>query len=133
MFTHEKIWQAIDDLAQKNGYSASGLAKKAGMDPTSFNKSKRMSADGKPRWPSTESISKILTVTGSNMSELLGLNNVALKPGDPVAIQTKDGDTLTGEIIEQSPDNVSIKSPSGERQELAQNDISWMAHIVFAG
>ena len=73
MFTHKEIWQAIDDLAQRHGYSASGLAKAAGLDPTTFNKSKRISADGKPRWPSTESISKILAVTGENMAEFLRL------------------------------------------------------------
>lgn len=70
MFTHSEIWNAIDKLAEGKGYSPSGLAKKAGLDPTTFNKSKRLSADGKPRWPSTESISKILTVTGSTLSDL---------------------------------------------------------------
>lgn len=73
MFTHTDIWQAIDRLADAFGYSASGLAKKAGLDPTTFNKSKRTSADGKPRWPSTESISKILAVTGATMSEFINL------------------------------------------------------------
>ena len=67
MFTHEEIWKAIDRLAQENGYSSSGLAKKAGLDPTAFNRSKRISADGKPRWPSTESLSKILSATGTEM------------------------------------------------------------------
>ncbi len=73
MFSHDEIWLAIDRLAAHHNYSASGLARKAGLDPTTFNKSKRVSADGKPRWPSTESIAKILTVTGANMSELLSL------------------------------------------------------------
>ncbi|MCB9988621.1 MAG: helix-turn-helix transcriptional regulator [Rhodospirillales bacterium] len=68
MFTHEQVWLAIDRLAQENGYSPSGLAKKAGLDPTAFNKSKRLSPDGKPRWPSMESISKILNVTGASLS-----------------------------------------------------------------
>ena len=71
MFTHEQIWEAIDRLAQSAGYSTSGLAKQAGLDPTSFNKSKRLSADGKPRWPSTESLAKILNVTNLNMTEFI--------------------------------------------------------------
>ena len=71
MFTHSEIWNAIDKLAQDNGYSPSGLAKKAGLDPTTFNKSKRVSADGKPRWPSTENISKILTVTNTKLADFL--------------------------------------------------------------
>ena len=73
MFTHSKLWNAIDQLAKSNGYSASGLAKKAGLDPTSFNKSKRKGPDGKPRWPSTESLSKVLAATESTMSEFIVL------------------------------------------------------------
>ncbi|MEM7679508.1 MAG: orotate phosphoribosyltransferase [Pseudomonadota bacterium] len=71
MFTHDQIWTGIDRLASAFGYSPSGLAKKAGLDATSFNKSKRISPDGKPRWPSTESISKVLAVTGATMSDLI--------------------------------------------------------------
>lgn len=71
MFTHDQIWTGLDRLASAFGYSPSGLAKKAGLDATSFNKSKRISPDGKPRWPSTESISKVLSVTGATMSDLI--------------------------------------------------------------
>ena len=67
MFTHEDIWSAIDQLAKENGYSTSGLAKRAGLDPTAFNKSKRVTKDGKERWPSTESVSKILFVTETSL------------------------------------------------------------------
>jgi len=73
MLNHNDIWTAIDRLAASKGYSPSGLAKKAGLDPTSFNKSKRISPDGKARWPSTESISKILNATDSTMSDLVSL------------------------------------------------------------
>ena len=73
MLTHEQIWQAIDRLASTFGYSASGLAKQAGLDSTSFNKSKRHAPDGKPRWPSTESISRILAATGATMTDFVSL------------------------------------------------------------
>lgn len=73
MFTHAQIWHGIDKLAGSRGLSPSGLAKRAGLDPTSFNKSKRISPDGKPRWPSTESLAKVLTVTNATMSELIGM------------------------------------------------------------
>ena len=73
MFTHTDIWRGIDRLAAAHGYSASGLAKRAGLDPTSFNRSKRTSPDGKPRWPSTESIAKILAVTEAQMSDFIAL------------------------------------------------------------
>ena len=73
MLSHEQIWQAIDRLASTFGYSPSGLAKQAGLDATSFNKSKRHGPDGKPRWPSTESISRILGATGATMSDFVSL------------------------------------------------------------
>jgi phage repressor protein C with HTH and peptisase S24 domain len=73
MLTHKQIWTAIDALAAKNRLSASGLAKLAGLDPTTFNKSKRGSPSGKLRWPSTESISKILAATGASLEEFVAL------------------------------------------------------------
>lgn len=71
MFNHHDIWQAIDTLAEQKGLSTSGLAKQAGLDPTTFNKSKRTTAEGKLRWPSTESLSKILLVTNTPLHEFL--------------------------------------------------------------
>jgi phage repressor protein C with HTH and peptisase S24 domain len=71
MLRHSDIWNAIDRLALDRGLSASGLAKKAGLDPTTFNKSKRKTSDGKERWPSTESISKVLQATSASLSEFV--------------------------------------------------------------
>lgn len=73
MLTHGRIWSAIDGLAAAHGLSASGLAKRAGLDPTAFNKSKRVGADGRPRWPSTESIAKVLEATGDSIENFLKL------------------------------------------------------------
>ena len=73
MLRHSEIWRALDRLAAKHGLSASGLARRAGLDPTAFNKSKRKSPTGKPRWPSTESVSKCLTATGESLSGFLAL------------------------------------------------------------
>lgn len=73
MYTHDEIWGAIDRLAKISGYSTSGLAIKAGLDPTSFNKSKRVQPNGKARWPSMESISKILAVTNTAMVDFVAL------------------------------------------------------------
>ena len=42
MLTHAQIWTALDRLAERAGLSPSGLARKAGLDPTTFNKSKRI-------------------------------------------------------------------------------------------
>ena len=71
MLRHSDIWSAIDRLALDHGLSASGLAKKAGLDATTFNKSKRKTRDGKERWPSTESVAKILTATGASLNEFV--------------------------------------------------------------
>jgi phage repressor protein C with HTH and peptisase S24 domain len=73
MLKHRDIWTAIDRLAALNGLSPSGLARRSGLDPTTFNPSKRQSADGKQRWPSTESIAKILEATGSAMGDFTAL------------------------------------------------------------
>ncbi len=64
MLSHTQIWGALDRLAERSGLSASGLAKKSGLDPTTFNKSKRITPDGRERWPSTESVAKALGATG---------------------------------------------------------------------
>jgi phage repressor protein C with HTH and peptisase S24 domain len=63
MLTHDQIWGALDRLAERAGLTASGLAKRAGLDPTTFNKSKRITIEGRPRWPSTESVAKALAAT----------------------------------------------------------------------
>jgi len=90
MLSHERIWAAIDTLAKRHRLSPSGLAKKAGLDPTTFNKSKRNSVDGRPRWPSTESISKIMAATGSTIEEFLtafpGPGASAIGPRTPSAV-----------------------------------------------
>jgi len=70
---HGHIWRAIDALAARRGLSASGLARAAGLDPTTFNKSKRQAADGKPRWPSTESVSRALAAAETGWEEFAAL------------------------------------------------------------
>jgi phage repressor protein C with HTH and peptisase S24 domain len=82
MLTHNQIWGAIDALAARHGLSPSGLAKLAGLDPTTFNKSKRGGANGKLRWPSTESVSKVLRATGASLDEfvmLIGREGAAMR------------------------------------------------------
>ncbi|MEM1378794.1 MAG: helix-turn-helix transcriptional regulator [Pseudomonadota bacterium] len=73
MLSHERVWQAIDRLARNHDLSPSGLAKKAGLDSTTFNKSKRVAADGRARWPSTESISKVIEATGVSVADFMAM------------------------------------------------------------
>jgi phage repressor protein C with HTH and peptisase S24 domain len=75
MLSHATIWAAIDALAEKNGLSPSGLAKKSGLDATSFNKSKRVTQLGRARWPSTESIAKALKATQTELEEFIRIVN----------------------------------------------------------
>lgn len=73
MLTHAQIWTAIDRLAVRAGLSASGLAKRSGLDPTTFNRSKRITPDGRARWPSTESLAKALAATGTSVDTFIEL------------------------------------------------------------
>jgi phage repressor protein C with HTH and peptisase S24 domain len=80
MLTHAQIWTALDRLAARSGLSASGLAKKAGLDPTTFNKSKRITPDGRARWPSTESVAKSLAATGTSIDTFVQLIEDTARP-----------------------------------------------------
>lgn len=68
MLTHESVWDAVDALASRSGWSVSGLAVRARLDPTALNRSKRIGIDGKPRWPSMETIAKLLSAAGMSLS-----------------------------------------------------------------
>jgi phage repressor protein C with HTH and peptisase S24 domain len=80
MLTHAQIWSAIDGLARRSGLSPSGLAKRAGLDPTTFNKSKRITPDGRARWPSTESVAKSLAATGATLDQFVALISESAHP-----------------------------------------------------
>lgn len=70
---HGEIWRALDALAARKGLSSSGLARAAGLDPTTFNKSKRQAPDGKARWPSTESLARALDAAETSWEEFAAL------------------------------------------------------------
>src|SRR3954451_17539114 len=80
MLTHAQIWNALDRLAARAGLSASGLAKRAGLDPTTFNKSKRITPEGRARWPSTESVAKSLAATGTSVDTFVQLIEDTARP-----------------------------------------------------
>jgi len=120
MLRHSEIWRALDRLAAKHGLSASGLARRAGLDPTAFNKSKRKSPTGKPRWPSTESVAKCLAATGESLGGFLALigerSGVALSRRLPTLSYSKaaasgvfdDAGHPTGKVwVESDPPGVS--------------------------
>ena len=86
MLSHEQIWSAIDALAQRYGFTPSGLARKAGLDATTFNRSKRVGPDGRERWPSTESIAKILAATGASLDEFIGVMRRGAAPAQTIPL-----------------------------------------------
>ena len=63
------MWNAIDLFANAQNMTCSGLARRSGLDPTAFNRSKRFSKFGQPRWPSTQSIAKILSATNKEFAD----------------------------------------------------------------
>jgi phage repressor protein C with HTH and peptisase S24 domain len=85
--SHSRIWRAVDRLAERQGLSASGLARRAGLDATAFNPSKRLGPGeaARPRWPSTESLTRILEVTGTSLAEFAALaDDPGPRPALPV-------------------------------------------------
>jgi phage repressor protein C with HTH and peptisase S24 domain len=85
MLTHGKIWTAIDALARRYRLSASALAKRAGLDATAFNRSKRVTAEGRPRWPTTESLAKVLDATGATLEDFVALLSADTRGGRKLA------------------------------------------------
>jgi phage repressor protein C with HTH and peptisase S24 domain len=82
--THEQIWTALDRLAARASLSPSGLARRAGLDPTTFNKSKRITPDGRERWPSTESIAKALAAADASIETFVQLIGDGARPAASV-------------------------------------------------
>ena len=84
--THDQIWTALDRLAERAGLSPSGLAKRSGLDPTTFNKSKRITPDGRERWPSTESVSRALAAANSSIDTFVQLIGDSARTGPSVPL-----------------------------------------------
>ena len=89
---HNDIWRALDLLAESHGLSASGLARKAGLDATCFNPSKRSTSEGRPRWPTTESLVKVLDSTGDsfqNFAHLLAGTSPEAAQNPSITVRTR--------------------------------------------
>jgi phage repressor protein C with HTH and peptisase S24 domain len=84
--THEQVWTALDRLAANSGLSPSGLARRSGLDPTTFNKSKRIAADGRERWPSTESVAKALAAVDQSIAHFVALIGDGARPARAVPL-----------------------------------------------
>lgn len=60
MISPEDVWETLDDLALERGLTPSGLARAAGLDPTTFNPSRRRTASGEMRWMAMPSLLQAL-------------------------------------------------------------------------
>jgi phage repressor protein C with HTH and peptisase S24 domain len=118
MLSHADVWRGVDRLAEVNGLSASGLARRAGLDPTTFNKSKRNTRDGRPRWPSTESLSKILEATQTTLGEFVSL----VQPGTSVATRATIPCVRLSVAAAPQFDGAGFPKASFERIELSHLD-----------
>ncbi len=81
MLRHADIWSAIDKVARDHNFTLSGLAKRAGLDPSAFNRSKRIGPDGRLRFPSLESLARIFDTTGTNPLDFLAQAGVVPSAG----------------------------------------------------
>jgi phage repressor protein C with HTH and peptisase S24 domain len=144
LLTHEQIWSALDRLAARASLSPSGLARRAGLDPTTFNKSKRVTADGRERWPSTESVAKALAAADASIDTLVELMgdgvrhdtspSPAIRRGDRVVVKTSDGEVVIGELKRRTARLLELAvadaAAPGERT-FAASDVEWIARIVW--
>lgn len=94
-FHHKSIWDGIDNLAAHHGLSVSALARKAGLDPTIFNKSKRVSAHQKLHWPSTESLMRVLETTECSFGYFVEMMTQDMPVKDNYTIPLIDGKDIT--------------------------------------
>ena len=112
--THDWIWSAIDTLAARHGLTPSGLARSAGLDPTAFNRSKRLTAEGRPRWPSTESIAKVLQAAGTTLDAFAAIEPRSLSRLSFEELENRDSGGL--EIVAEIQDAVVLDwAPIDER------------------
>ena len=140
---HADVWAAIDQLAKDYGLSPSGLARKAGLDPTTFNKSKRVSPDGKPRWPSTESISKVLDATGATIRDFTRLvesgarlDELDLLQGEGVVVEMVGGGVRTGLYQSRNRRTLYLQAldaadDEADQLQLPVADVVWVARLVW--
>jgi phage repressor protein C with HTH and peptisase S24 domain len=74
----EDVWRGIDLLADEVGVTPARLARMAGLDQAVFSAGRRRRADGSLRWPSMDSIAKVLKVAEISMGDFVNYMH-----GDP--------------------------------------------------
>ncbi len=100
MFSHEQIWAAFEVIAERCGMSLSALSKSAGLDPTSFNPSKRYGRGGRERWPSTETLSRVLKAANMDLREFAAILDSQVKSGSEQRQSTRRQSKRFATILE---------------------------------
>ena len=69
IMTHSELWDGIKNLAECFNISCSRLAQISGLDPTTFNPTKRITKYGQDRWLTTYTLARVLDATGLTLSQ----------------------------------------------------------------
>jgi phage repressor protein C with HTH and peptisase S24 domain len=90
------IWLGIDHLADQVGVSPARLARMAGLDQAVFSAGRRRKPNGDLRWPSMESLAKVLEVAGVSLGDFVNYMH-----GNPA---TRSGFKLPTLTLEKAAD-----------------------------
>lgn len=115
---HSQIWRAIDNLAERRGLTPSGLARAAGLDPTTFNRSKRVAPDGRPRWPSTESLARALDATGVSLEDFAAATSTARRTIPIVGLARAGADGFFDEAGFPASPGETVRFPDVEGESV---------------
>lgn len=69
MVKQETFWESLEKIAEREGIALSTLARQAGLDKTSMLPSKRYNLNGAMKWPSTETIGRVLNSLNISVQE----------------------------------------------------------------
>ena len=151
---YEQVWDAVDKLARAHGLSPSGLAKKAGLDATTFNKSKlgsekeirdnRLVTDGWKRMHFPDSSSNLYAIDidvsdfepfFKNGSAIIVAKNSEIRKNDRIVVILKNGDILIKEFVHRTPSTLVLCDLADSRKEMNVNlvDIELINRILWAG
>lgn len=67
----EDVWRGIDLLADEIGVTPARLARMAGLDQAVFSAGRRIKPDGRMRWPSMDSLAKVLRIADISMGDFV--------------------------------------------------------------
>lgn len=86
----EEVWRGIDHLADEIGVTPARLAKMAGLDQAVFSAGRRKRPEGGLRWPSMDSLAKVLDVADISLGDFVNYmyGNPDTKAGFRLPVQT---------------------------------------------